>query len=68
MSVNKQVCQICGAKEKLEFCLYCQLVAYCSQDHRLKDWESHKLVCKSGLVECVQKLSIGKVAKNEGKI
>ncbi|CAB3397958.1 unnamed protein product [Caenorhabditis bovis] len=45
-------CGYCGdecteSHKKLQPCLFCGTVAYCSKEHQQVDWKTHKMVCKA---------------------
>lgn len=40
-------CANCGADNTKFKCSGCAKVVYCSEEHRVKDWEKHKSTCKS---------------------
>jgi len=40
-----KACAICKATENLKQCSKCRSVYYCSREHQLEDWKTHKNVC-----------------------
>ncbi|XP_051156938.1 uncharacterized protein LOC127278971 [Leptopilina boulardi] len=40
------VCNCFGEKVNLKRCGACDMISYCSKEHQLKDWSSHKEICK----------------------
>lgn len=43
---RKKLCSVCGVTVALKLCTACQEVAYCSREHQLQHWKSHKVECK----------------------
>lgn len=48
-------CKVCSRPTK-DLCSRCKKVYYCSQDHQIRDWHTHKSKClnselRSGLVD-----------------
>ena len=39
-------CTVCGVTVALKLCGGCNSIAYCSRDHQLEAWPSHKVECK----------------------
>jgi len=46
-------CVVCGSTATPKRCTRCRTVVYCSRDHQVKDWSSHKHVCKktTGIIQ-----------------
>ena len=42
---NEVYCAICGVVSTLK-CSKCLSIYYCSAEHQLQDWSTHKLECK----------------------
>ena len=40
-----EACNVCGAKGKLFRCSRCKIARYCSKDHQVSDWQTHKNIC-----------------------
>ena len=38
-------CNVCGKKGKLFRCSKCKEARYCSREHQVEDWKTHKRVC-----------------------
>lgn len=38
-------CNVCGVKGKLFRCSKCRQARYCSREHQVSDWKTHKRVC-----------------------
>lgn len=41
-----KLCAVCGVTVALKLCSRCSGVAYCSRDHQLNHWETHKFECR----------------------
>lgn len=39
-------CSICSKEGEMKRCSGCKMVFYCSPECQMKDWKSHKLICK----------------------
>lgn len=40
-------CVICKSKENLKRCVKCRSALYCSKEHQIADWSTHKKLCQS---------------------
>ncbi|XP_064602257.1 egl nine homolog 1-like [Liolophura sinensis] len=40
-------CVVCESKVNLKRCVRCRSVMYCSKDHQIADWPTHKKFCQS---------------------
>ena len=51
-AVLTKVCEYCKKRPKtkednLKVCSKCNITAYCNRECQVKDWENHKVICKS---------------------
>lgn len=44
---NNRTCRICQATGNLKACGSCTQAWYCSKEHQVQDWKTHKPECKS---------------------
>jgi hypothetical protein len=41
----RDACNVCGAKGELMRCSKCKQAKYCSREHQVEDWKTHKRYC-----------------------
>jgi hypothetical protein len=46
--IKKNKCEICNENARFN-CSQCKIVFYCSKDHQIQDWVTHKKKCKAPL-------------------
>lgn len=46
LALESPSCLICQTTEKLQKCTKCKMAFYCSREHQLNHWPTHKLHCK----------------------
>ena len=40
-------CNVCGVRGQLMRCSKCKQAKYCSREHQVEDWKTHRTVCGS---------------------